>query len=696
MKKPWYSITNIAHASEPARVNIYGEIGTGWDGESGVSATEFVEEWNQIPRNQPVDVHIHSPGGSVFDGLAIYNAIAARRNNVTAYVDGVALSAASFIAMAAGSVIMPKTSRLMIHDAQGFSIGDSAHMREMADLLDRESDRIADIYAGKTGRSRKAMRALMQATTWMDGDEALKLGFCDKCTDLAAVSNTFDLSHFRRVPDALKPTATPPPPANSGAETTQDTMKTHIIALLNKHGVKVADDATDDILNAELDKLITAKKVTAAEAAEARKPEPTPDPKNQVDLSKFVSLDQFKAVENQLKAEKDARITARLDAIIANNPDLNRDEWLPRALADEKILDSLTKLKPSTPEPVAFGGPRVTAIKDYLDEIKAKKSTREGSTERLYFIRDNWNDLKNAEMSRLSRLPRNANSTSATVTTSMLNEVVTTVLQNQLAPLNAFGLDVGVDGYKPLATVVSKKITAGGTVQTNATNFEDTTNFVATAGAVSVTVNHYTGGGYLTDSELNSGYRMMDWMVIKTSEFADKLWDVVTALFTTANFTGTPFTAAAAAFSRDDMATIWGLIQKAPTKNLVIEGNYFPKLFGTNTQDYNNELGDVRTVRWPGWATVGYSTRWSAAGANVVGYAGAAQGVRIVAGLPLTSASVVRAGLQQSTLVLPGIGIAVQVNEWGSLANRNDWLTFDSMFGSAVDDGTAGRLIKSA
>lgn len=331
----------------------------------------------------------------------------------------------------------------------------------------------------------------------------------------------------------------------------------------------------------------------------------------------------------------------------------------------------------------------MTTQSTYLDTIR---NTQPGLP-RIEFLKQNFDSLCQAETSMLNRGGvRAANTTSATITTSLLNEVVTTTLQDQLAPLQAFSRDFTTDPIKPKATVVSKKITAGGPAQKNATDFEDETNMVATAGPISVTVDQYTAGGHLTNAELNSGYRLEDWAVIKASEIANAIWDVVSALFTSANFTNTPFPSSSAAFSADDMATLWGMVQKATTKNLVVDGPYFARLFGKSLIDFNGASGDVRAVRWPGWGIVGYSTRWSAAGAGVAGIACGPQVLRLVSGSPLAPASAARAGLEATPLMLP-IGIPVQVNSWFGLAKRTDWATFDLMFGAALDDPTAGLLI---
>ena len=144
----WYSITNSA-AGGPALVSIYDEIGF-----YGVPAAAFLDDLHQVPGD--IELHLNSPGGDIYEGLAIYNGLlqARKRGDVRVIVDGLAASAASFIAMAAspGRLEIGQRARMMIHDGFCMAIGNAADMRELADQLDAESDNIAAIYADRKGR----------------------------------------------------------------------------------------------------------------------------------------------------------------------------------------------------------------------------------------------------------------------------------------------------------------------------------------------------------------------------------------------------------------------------------------------------------------------------------------------------------------------------------------------------------------
>lgn len=181
LRLPWYTIRNAADSDSAGGVNtgpgtevfIYDEIG----GSFGVSAIEFVEDIGKI-KDDAFTVRINSPGGSVFDAVAIYNALIQHPARVTTRVDALAASAASIIAMAGDTVEMMVGSQLMIHDALGVEMGNAKDMREMAKFLDRQSDNLASIYANKGGDAQD-WRALMLAETWMFAQEAVDFGLAD-------------------------------------------------------------------------------------------------------------------------------------------------------------------------------------------------------------------------------------------------------------------------------------------------------------------------------------------------------------------------------------------------------------------------------------------------------------------------------------------------------------------------------------
>lgn len=171
-------IVNAAKG-ERAKVYVYDVVGAAWD----LTADVFVKQLHALDASG-IDLHINSPGGFVWDGIAIYSALKNHKAPVTTYVDGIAASAASFIAMAGDEIVVEKPARMMMHDAQGIGIGNAADMREYADLLDETSDTIAGIYAdragGKAADWRKAMQANAGSGTWYSSHAAVDAGLADR------------------------------------------------------------------------------------------------------------------------------------------------------------------------------------------------------------------------------------------------------------------------------------------------------------------------------------------------------------------------------------------------------------------------------------------------------------------------------------------------------------------------------------
>jgi ATP-dependent protease ClpP protease subunit len=172
--RTWYRMRNFVDAPDTAAIYLYGEIGY-W----GVEAQDFVRDLMSL-RVSHIILHINSPGGEVFDGLAIFHALRDHPATIETRVDGLAASAASFVALAGDTVVMQRNAQMMIHDASGIEIGNAQDMRTMADLLDMCSDNIADIYAQQAGGTVEQWRTAMKVETWYSAAEALAAGLCDE------------------------------------------------------------------------------------------------------------------------------------------------------------------------------------------------------------------------------------------------------------------------------------------------------------------------------------------------------------------------------------------------------------------------------------------------------------------------------------------------------------------------------------
>lgn len=197
----WYSIK--AKANDTAEISIYDEIGF-W----GVSAASFAQDLKGCGNNlKQINLHIHSPGGDVFDGIAIYNLLKNHPANVTVYIDGLAASMASVIAMAGNEVIMPENAMMMIHKPWGIQGGDAEDMRKYADLLDKVENTLIPAYASKTGKTPEELAEMLSAETWLNGKECVEQGFADKLAEpLVAMASikSRKLEDFENMPKAMK------------------------------------------------------------------------------------------------------------------------------------------------------------------------------------------------------------------------------------------------------------------------------------------------------------------------------------------------------------------------------------------------------------------------------------------------------------------------------------------------------------
>jgi ATP-dependent Clp endopeptidase proteolytic subunit ClpP len=193
--KSWYTIRARASGTE---VLIYDEIGA-----YGVSAKGFLAELGALPDDAAIDLRLNSPGGSVFDAVAIYNALKRHPGEITVWIDGIAASAASYIAMAGDTIVMPENAFLMIHDPSGLVMGTAEDMRATAEALDKVKGSLIQGYAGKSGKPDDEIATLMAAETWLDAKDALDLGFIDRIAEPVKLAASFDVARFRNAPSEL-------------------------------------------------------------------------------------------------------------------------------------------------------------------------------------------------------------------------------------------------------------------------------------------------------------------------------------------------------------------------------------------------------------------------------------------------------------------------------------------------------------
>lgn len=187
----------IRAAAQDAALDLYiygdveGDSYDWWTDEvitSETSANHFREELTKYPNVGEINVYINSNGGSVFEGVAIYNQLRRHPAKKTVYIDGFACSVASVIAMAGDEVVMPKNALMMIHNPWMYTYGNAAELRKAADDLDTITRGIRQAYLTKAGEKldEKRLTEMMDAETWLTAEECLALGLADRYAEKEA------------------------------------------------------------------------------------------------------------------------------------------------------------------------------------------------------------------------------------------------------------------------------------------------------------------------------------------------------------------------------------------------------------------------------------------------------------------------------------------------------------------------------
>lgn len=259
-KREWFRVVK-ATAKAPARATIHINEAIGADPFfGGVDAAELIAEIDGLAVDE-LEVRINSEGGSAYDGLAIANAIIRNSANTTTYVDGLAASAASLVALAGDKVVMSKYGQMMLHNSRGGVMGTAAELREAAKFLESLNASMAEFYADRAGGEVKDWAKAMDHETWYRADEALAAGLVTEI-DASAKRETTEAAVAAAM---ARPTArfTHPAPI-AGAETTgarasvtNHPTKEGVVPLSEKVAKRLglATDATDDDVLAKLDEL---------------------------------------------------------------------------------------------------------------------------------------------------------------------------------------------------------------------------------------------------------------------------------------------------------------------------------------------------------------------------------------------------------------------------------------------------------
>lgn len=276
-EKKWIEVRNVT--AEAADVFLYGSIGM------TDSAAEALAQLRSL-KVKTINVRINSPGGSVYGGLAVYNALVQSDADIVTHVDGLAASIASVIAMAGDRIVMAENAMLMIHAPSSTASGGSEELRIAADVLEKLHANLAEIYRKRSGQSPEAIAELMAADSWLSASAARALGLCTEIAPSRQIEASFDLSAFKNVPAQFANSMSKPESAEAkpGTEAAAATAATN------------SETFTAEAVTAK----VQAAERAASEAAHAAA-------KVALDAAKTEALAQL----NNLRAELTGKITAK-------------------------------------------------------------------------------------------------------------------------------------------------------------------------------------------------------------------------------------------------------------------------------------------------------------------------------------------------------------------------------------------------
>jgi ATP-dependent Clp protease protease subunit len=213
---------NVIHAEGETVIEVYdvivaSEADAAWFG--GSPADSFAREMRKAKAGDTVRVRVNSPGGDVFAGVAMAQAIRESAANVIVHVDGYAASAASLLVAAASESVIAPGGMVMVHKAWTMALGNADDMRANADLLDKIDGQLVDTYVAKAGGDRDEWMARLSAETWFTAAEAVGVGLVTRVAEGGAkAKNSFDLSVYAKAPAAPVAVTVEPVPLFAGEQ----------------------------------------------------------------------------------------------------------------------------------------------------------------------------------------------------------------------------------------------------------------------------------------------------------------------------------------------------------------------------------------------------------------------------------------------------------------------------------------------
>lgn len=280
-----------------------------------------------------------------------------------------------------------------------------------------------------------------------------------------------------------------------------------------------------------------------------------------------------------------------------------------------------------------------------------------------------------------------ANTISTSLILDILSNRVVTTLGNKIASFKAFSRDFSTEVLRQNANVQIPKATAGSSTLTDPSSYESGNS---TLSNIAVMVNAYSQPFTLTSQALNQGFRIEMLADKNLQNLANKLTDIAFTPVTSANFS--TVTVAQASFGTANLKTLWANNAKSDVRNLLLDATAMSQLLPQNTFGFTIAQGQPGF----GFDALYTHTRWTGANANAYGFGCGPEAIAIAAGIPEVAPAVASLIAEQRVVEVPGVGLPVQINLWGSTSSRSLWCSFDVMFGAALGDNTAGTVVVTA
>lgn len=704
---------------------LTGAVGRSWWDDSGITEQEFRDALSSIPTGSKITVLVNSEGGSVQEGLGIYNAMKARSSEITSKITGYAVSIASVFPLAAHKVISPKSAIWMSHKAWSFAQGNDEDMDKAAKMLREHNKMLVDIYVSETGKTAEEWEKWMAAETWIRGASAVDYGLADETDedDAQASYRQFHPDFISRCknlsPEILNVIQAHKSPARQDDTQQQNKhMRNKMLALLKTWGVETNDQMTDEQLFALVEK---GKPTATANTPPATPATPT-----------VTATIDFKAELEKMKAELARENTVRdeMKRLVAERriTQAQADKFLPLALKDESVLSGLrdNPLMPVAAEPVIEVNITADAsIQDFAVGVrnceKATQSWQRGNSIPMKTIRDAAINKAGiiAKMTKKfgAQLPEvmNANTIDSTLKRDViLQNFVIVDFARRTLPLNLFSTvfsNVPLEGTNKVQVPFYDLDTSASDVFEAATGYDVIGGTAVDNREITVGLGATDGGRWYQALSFSSEeMARQPWLKIaqlaslKADKLASDIVADVLSVITAANYGAAAITKAAALFDSDDLAVLklacklWpeagrGLILdsaydaallkdaafkhalNAASDSAIKEGRLFPRVFGFNYTE---------------------NPTIPANGENLVGFAVFASAI-LVAFAPVPPVAEVRnAGTTYQLVVDPQSGASLEYRTFGNVVLDSATHTIESSFGWAKGNGNALKRIVSA